>query len=50
MADKSVISVNIENSTVSQSTNPLSKKLNKILETRLENDKVDILFFSAMTR
>ena len=27
-----------------QTNNPLSRKLNKILETRLDNDKVCLLF------
>ena len=31
-----------------QQTNPLSRKLNKILETRLENDKVLALFKSLV--
>ena len=29
--------------------NPLSKKINKILETRLENDKVLIILISNIT-
>ena len=37
MAEKSV---SVESPAASQPNNPLSKKLNKILETRLENDKV----------
>ena len=38
MADKDKASG--DNLANSQPNNPLSKKLNKILETRLENDKV----------
>ena len=48
MADQSNGVVN-QPSTQQQQTNPLSRKLNKILETRLESDKVIELNFYPIT-
>ena len=42
MADRTITE---SSSTENQPSNPLSRKLNKILETRLDNDKVRTLYF-----